>query len=372
MRIFITIPWFLPAYKAGGPIRSVANLVNQYSDAEFYIFTGDRELTGELLTNINRSQWLTFNSNTKIWYASKSGCKNQMIMQTEKLRPDVIFITGLFSWHFTLVPLIYCNAPKKIISVRGMLHPGALSQKTWKKRWYIRMMKWMGIPSRVYFHATDEEEKKFVQNIFGEKTKIFVAGNIPSGFEWQSLPWKTPGSLNLVTVALISPMKNILSVLQALGHLKSKVNYTIYGAVKDELYWKQCEEEIKNLPENIKVEYKGSVEFDRVLACLADNHVFIMPSESENFGHSLYEALSAGRPVITSENTPWKALRESHAGINVDSHSENEIADAIEFFSEMDSEELEKWSRGAHEYAVKNLNMDKWMEEYSVMFGEGI
>ncbi len=39
---------------------------------------------------------------------------------------------GLFSTLFSLIPLLTSNY-KKIISVRGMLHPGALSQKALKK-----------------------------------------------------------------------------------------------------------------------------------------------------------------------------------------------------------------------------------------------
>ena len=45
IRILIFIDWFLPAYKAGGPIRSIANLVdNLHADFDFYIVTGDRDL----------------------------------------------------------------------------------------------------------------------------------------------------------------------------------------------------------------------------------------------------------------------------------------------------------------------------------------
>ena len=43
--ILILIDWFLPAYKAGGPVRSVANLIeNLKNDFEFKIVTGDRDL----------------------------------------------------------------------------------------------------------------------------------------------------------------------------------------------------------------------------------------------------------------------------------------------------------------------------------------
>ena len=46
-KIFITIPWFLPAFRAGGPIQSIANLVKEFNeDVEYFIFCGDTDLNG--------------------------------------------------------------------------------------------------------------------------------------------------------------------------------------------------------------------------------------------------------------------------------------------------------------------------------------
>jgi hypothetical protein len=39
--IFITIPWFLPAYKAGGPVQSVANMVEQLGGGKWRVASGD-------------------------------------------------------------------------------------------------------------------------------------------------------------------------------------------------------------------------------------------------------------------------------------------------------------------------------------------
>ena len=39
-----------------------------------------------------------------------------------------------------------------------------------------------------------------------------------------------------------------------------------------------------------------------------------MPSESENFGNVVVEALSQSTPVIASKGTPWKILEEENAG----------------------------------------------------------
>lgn len=368
-KIFITIPWFLPAVKAGGPIRSIANLVDQYAGASFYIFTGNCELTGERLTGIVEKKWVEFNAHTKVWYAPKSNSKLQLVKEIEHLKPDVLFMTGLYSWRFTLTPLIYGNVRNKIVSVRGMLHPGALNQKGWKKRWFLRVFKWMKFPQRIWFHATDEEEERFIKNVFGKKARVCVAANLPTRFGEAPLPDKNPGELKLITISLISPMKNLLKVLKALALVKSKISYNIYGAVKDKEYWDQCKTAIQSLPENVKVIYKGVISHSNVLSCLTENHLFIMPSESENFGHSLYEALSAGRPAITSYNTPWKDLKECRAGINLNPGDEKEIVRAIEFFSTMDEKELAEWSQSAHQYAVERTDMEKLLAEYEVMFG---
>ncbi len=39
-----------------------------------------------------------------------------------------------------------------------------------------------------------------------------------------------------------------------------------------------------------------------------------MPSDFENFGNSIVEAMSCGVPVITTTGTPWKELAAAGAG----------------------------------------------------------
>ena len=69
-KIFITIPWFLPAFRAGGPIQSVANLVKEFhEDVEYLIFCGDTDLNGAELENIETNTWTKFNEHTHVWYA---------------------------------------------------------------------------------------------------------------------------------------------------------------------------------------------------------------------------------------------------------------------------------------------------------------
>ena len=368
-KIFITIPWFLPAFRAGGPVQSVANLVKEFQEGiEYFIFCGDVDLNGAELENIETNKWTRFNDHTQVWYARPERLSDTLVRLVETEKPDIVFIIGLFSWHFNIVPMMFCKGPKKILSTRGMLHPGALTQKKWKKRIYLKLLKLLEYDYKVEFHATDEEEGNYIRSYFGETAKVKVAGNFPNKISFIPLQTKEPGKLKLVSIALISPMKNILKVLEELEKISLDVEYEIYGSIKDEEYWDLCKEQIKKLPVNIKVIYQREIEPSKIKTALEKSHVFILPSKSENFGHALFEALSAGRPVITSNKTPWNQLRDSSAGINVEVESESELTDSINFFAAMGQEEMEKWSRAAFEYSEKAVNINEIRSEYRNMF----
>jgi hypothetical protein len=71
-RIFISIPWFLPAFRAGGPIQSVANLVKEFQeDVTYFIFCGDTDLNGSALENVETDKWISFNDHTNVGIAAR-------------------------------------------------------------------------------------------------------------------------------------------------------------------------------------------------------------------------------------------------------------------------------------------------------------
>ncbi|MEO8820140.1 MAG: glycosyltransferase family 4 protein, partial [Ginsengibacter sp.] len=212
------------------------------------------------------------------------------------------------------------------------------------------------------------EEGNYIRSYFGEPANVMVAGNFPNKIPLLPTQEKSTGSLKLISIGLISPMKNILMVLQALEPIAFSIEYDIYGSVKDEEYWDLCKEQIKKLPANITTTFHNEIEPPKVKDALAEAHVFILPSKSENFGHAIFEALSAGRPVITSNNTPWNHLKESDAGRNVSIENNSELTDAIAFFAAMNQEEMEKWSVAAHHYSEEALDLEKIKEEYKEMF----
>ncbi len=260
-KIFITIPWFVPAFRAGGPVQSVANLVKEFTEGvEYYIFCGDTDLNGAVLDNIKSNQWIGYNEHTQVWYAGPEKRSEMLMKLVEKEKPDILLIIGLFSWHFNIVPMVFCKGPRKILSSRGMLHPGALSQKKWKKRGYLFLFKMLDYHCKVDFHATDTEEADYIHSYFGKQAKVLVAGNFPTHIGLLPMPFKEPGKLKLVSVAIVSPVKNTLLILEALAKVKEWIEYDIYGPVNDEEYWDLCKEQIRMLPENVQVTYHKEIE----------------------------------------------------------------------------------------------------------------
>ncbi len=369
--VFISIDWFHPAYKAGGPVQSIANLVEQYchEQVNFKIFCSNTDFDGITNKGVPFDEWYQYNDFTQVWYAAKKTLSIDLIKRIiNNTKPDFIFIIGIYSWYFNLVPLLFCTSPMKIISVRGMLHPGALSQKYFKKQIFLFFCRLYNFSCRYYFHATNIYEKSFIRKVYGNDSRVYIAGNFPREFQFQPNLYKKINCLKMVSIALISAMKNIELVLDSLKYCSRQIIYDIYGSIKEEKYWMNCLDKIKSLPSNIKVNYHGGLNPSNVENRLRFYDLFILPSKSENFGHSILEALSAGKPVITSHFTPFNDLNNHYAGSNVSVDSIEEMTKSINFFSSMPQEEFIKWNFGARKYAANRINKESLNLQYDEMF----
>lgn len=378
-RVLIFYDHFYPAYKAGGPVQSLVNLIRQmHQQLDFFVVCKPHEMneTG-VLPGIKVNEWNNWEQIAKVMYWNyRESSRNTLQDLYKEVRPDIIFINGLFSLHFNLLPLRAAisfngkyNDCKVVLSARGMLHPGALSQKKFKKKIFLFLFKLFGWQHKVQWHATDEQELKFIQQQFGELTNIKVAGNFPNLLTQATAPVKREHALIMGTVALISPMKNHLQVLKALQSVQANIVWHIYGPVKEEAYWQQCKQLIQQLPSNIAVHYHGELPPAELSKTMEEFQLFIMPSKSENFGHAILEALSAGKPVITTNTTPFKNLQQVKAGYTVAvDQLETELPRAIQHFASMQQHEFNDCSKAAAEYARTFVSTDQLQQQYQHLF----
>ncbi len=353
--------YFSPAYRAGGPTQSLSNMVSHLRLPMGVIAT-DQDLDGTRL-DVPADQWLQVSETSFAWYCSPEKRKIDALIGPD----DVLFINSIFSHHFDYPALLKSRAKRKIVSPRGMLDPGSLSQKKWKKRLYLTWWKLKGLDRLCEWHATTQQEKENIHAVFGKKAKVWVVPNFPRVLDGQETA-KEQGSLTMVSIAVISPMKNHLLVLKAISVMKINILWNIYGPVKDAVYWTECLSMIQSMPSNIRVVYHGDIPPHGVADVLKAAHIAVLPSKSENFGHSIFEALTAGKPVITSHHTPWNGLEDQQSGKNVSVNDADEITAAITFFATMEEDVLRKWSTASREFALRSVNMEAIAEGYEQMF----
>ena len=365
-KILVAIDWYLPGYKAGGPIRSCANIIsNLKDDFDFSVVTSDTDFSDNTpYSSVKSDRWNTLNDGTRVYYFSSAGfsykAMEELILQE---KPDIIYMNSFFSRQFTLAPLRVIRKKKlkckAIIAPRGMLGAGALAIKPLKKLAFISFSKMMGTYDKVRWHASTTQEADEIKAIFGKRAEVVVALNLSSAqTNTVADKQKKSGELNLLFFSRISRKKNLHLVLQWLQQIPAdnKINFSIYGTLEDDAYWKECEALISKLPDHIRANYLGVVSSDETPKVFARNHFSILPTMHENYGHAIIESLAAGVPVIISKNTPWHQLEQALAGFDIDLADEAGFKEAIQKATAMDNFTYSQWQTASVQYAASVLN----------------
>lgn len=356
------IDWYKPFFKAGGPVRSLVNLVDHLHDrVDFHVVTGDREYTEHASpADLVRDQWTTADRGEHVWYASpKRRSLKQWRSLLEERAWDVVYINGLYSKWSTIAPLWLLRRSKqrRIVAVRGMLAKGPMKQGAAKKRAFLLAMKTAGCFKGVEFQATNAEEVADIKRWIGGGVKVHLVPNLGRKVEAHEPVRiaKRPGELRLVSVGRIAPEKNTLFAIERLADLQGDVRFDLHGAVYDQAYRKRCEEAVSRLPENITVKFHGHIEQDRVARVISEAHVVFMPSVGENFGHTMLEALAAGRPLLISDRTPWKDLESKGAGWDLPLEEPRSFESKLAGLVALDQPGFDSWVEGSARLGARYL-----------------
>lgn len=377
-KILVFVDWYLPGYKAGGPIRSVANMCGHLkNEYHFRIVTANTDLHESTpYKNIQSDTWTKGPDGTEVLYLSASHRRYKDIQRiiTEE-RADIIYLNSVFSKTFTLFPLMvrkrHFPTRKVVLAPRGMLGSGALNIKPLKKKLFLLNAKIMGLYRNIRWHTSSEAESKEVQHIFGKTANTTVALNLSQPRELKAHQrTKTPGIIRAAFLSRISYKKNLEGTLKILSALPSsiQVEFDIYGPIEEPEYWKRCEDLIQQMPSHIKVNYKGAIANEKVTESLKEYHLSILLTFNENFGHSIVESLAAGCPVLLSDQTPWKNLSTQQAGWEYPLAQEENIRTSLIQLGEMDQSTFNQWSNGALKLAEKIIRNPESIQQHHILF----
>ncbi|MBX2924877.1 MAG: glycosyltransferase [Chitinophagaceae bacterium] len=374
-RILVFVDWYEPGFRAGGPIRSCVNFSdNMGGDYDVFVFTTDRDLgENQSYVNIECDEWI-MRKGVAVLYASPSFLKWKNIRRFFKeIKPDYVYINSMYSHYFAVYPLLMkwlgLTDANVILAPRGMLKKTAIQFKSTRKKVYLLIFKLLGIHKKIVFHATDSTETGDVKEVFGSNTKCSQISNFPplqqAIFKYIK---KQKGVLRIIFVGRIHPIKNLTLLLEYLKDLRAEIVLTIVGAMEDEAYWNKCQQLIRSFPANIGVAFKKDIPNEDIGNLIADHHIFALPTEGENFGHAIFEALSVGRPVLISDQTPWRNLPQIKAGWDLPLNAPFAFVDALNKVAEMDEETFRVWSKGAWQLANDYITKSDLKSQYLKLF----
>ena len=320
-RIVVSVDWFPPAFRAGGPIRSTFNLVSLLASTyDVWVISGAYDLGQDRPLDVLLDTWQTVEcggGSIQVMHWTRSNWNSKAWTQIlGELNPDWLHLNSVFSKHFTLIPL---RAARKrdnlriVLAPRGMLGSAALSLKPLKKRVFLSYARATGLFRNVRWHASTAMERDEVLGQF-MNADCRVAQNIPGGSILEEFP-RVAENWNVVSVGRIHRVKNLHFGLKALLNAPSSrpIKMTFIGPVEDEAYQKELVAMARN-QDRVVVEFVGGMAPTELAPFWQKAHYFLSSTTQENFGHSIVEAWAHGCPVLISDRTPWRDLESKGVG----------------------------------------------------------
>ncbi len=372
--VLIFTDWYLPGYKAGGPITSLANMIRNLSNYfNFKIVCRDTDYTdADPFDNVVSDEWnkvgeaqVRYLSTNNLNYSRISG----LIKETN---PDVVYVTGFFSKVFSIFPVLAARKYRVILSPRGMLAEGALGIKTSKKKLFLAIAGRVSAYKKIFWHATNEAEAEQVLAFF-PKAKVGVAPNFP-GISTAKTELKKPkikGELRLYSVARVAPEKNLDFALNCLKQIPStvRVSLKIIGSIYDRAYFQKLESIKHQLNDSVSVDFLGPIPQKEIGEIAKESDFFFLPTLGENYGHAIIEAMLMGIPVLISNKTPWTSLDVKSLGFDLPL-VEDLFAKRIIDLANMGADEYQSKYSNVNQKAEKLIDFQNISQAYLALFND--
>ena len=335
MRVLYVSSVYKPAYVYGGPARSVPSLCEGLAEAgaSIEVFT----------TNANRGERLDVPAGRPIDVCGVPVTYFPVVNERYFYVPDlveavrrqicnydIVEIDALFSSMLDPVASI-CrkSAVPYLVPPRGQLLPGALQEKRWKKRVYLKLAGLRTLNAAAAIHCADPVEAESLEQA-GVHAPAFV---VPNGLDMKEPAAAQfghsvrsglgiPGSAPLLlSVGRFHAVKRLDVAVATLARIES-AHLLLAGPdeAKLELSLRRqalqagCAGRLHILP-------LQSADALRQIYAAAD--LFIMPSDRESFGMSAAEAMAAGLPVLVSGKVPvGRWAQAAQAGLMVSNQIE--------------------------------------------------
>ena len=244
-----------------------------------------------------------------------------------------------------------------ILSVHGMLDDWSMAQRTLKKRIYLALAGRKLLNGAAVVHCTAEAElaqaKKWFTNPQTAVLPILVDlqafENLPGpGMGLSLIPEAMRSRRKILFLSRLHEKKGVDLLIRATQHLRdSGVDaVTLIAGNGDAAYENQLRSLVVELDLGDRVAFLGMVNGTAKISLLQMVDLLALPTQQENFGLALAEAMACGTPVITTRGTDiWKEIQS--AGAIITDRSPAAFAQAIRNLLIDESDRQQRGARGA-------------------------
>lgn len=369
----------------GGVVRAVLDLSAQLAS------TGDRVTLVTCDGADIPPAWFQLNSATPSILTLAGMVANGALLapsSLNKLRPvleraDVVHLHGMWtSANLQVASMAKELGKAYVLSPHGMLDDWPMSQRTLKKKIYLRLFGRRLLNDASAVHCTAEAELQQSSKWFNSGRGVSVPlvfdtrpfEKLPGpGLAREHYPQINTGKPSILFLSRINYKKGPDVLLHAAARLAAeKVDFTLLFAGTGEAeYTAQMKELCNSLGLAPHVHFLGMVTGDLKLSVYQAADVFALPTSQENFGFVFFEALACGTPVVTTKGVDvWPEL-ESSGGAKIVDRTAEAFAEAIRGrLGNPDT--TEEMGRSGREWVMRELAPTRVIGRFRAMYDGAI
>ena len=340
LRVLHVSAYFAPAFRYGGPPRTILGLcrtlVNAGADVEVFTTTanGDEPLPaapdGVTYEGV-RVRYFPLAAPSVGWRAS--GLADAVAREAK--RADLVHVHGL--WNFTAwagVRAARAAGIPYVISPRGMLQPDAMARHHAAKILAYHVIEARNLRGAALLHATSDPEARALTAI-GPRVALVANGVAPATVSADQVArvrqrFDLPRDADLLLfLGRLHPIKRLDLLADAFIRLRQSGRSAclVIAGPDEDGHRRRVEPLFARV--NADVRWTGAVDGDDKWALVSASRALVQCSDSESFGLSVAEALAAGVPVVVSERGAWQDVAAVGGGFVVP-HDARAIADALD------------------------------------------
>ena len=340
MHVLHVTPYFAPAFRYGGPPRTILGLCTALRAAGVDVEVVTTAANGDAPLPASGADGDVYDG-IRVHYAAPAfprryfGAALDGPLRSALQRADVCHIHGIWNAPEWLASKRARDARKPyVISTRGMLLPAAAARNRWRKAVMFGWVERRNLTGAARLHSTSPEETASLDAIVNRDriveipngVDVCAAGPRRSGVRARlGIPEDAPVVLFLGRIHPIKRLDLLASAVARVRERDAGVHLVIAGPDEGS-HLSTLAPFIAPLGSSVHV--IGAVDEEK-WQLLAESTLLAMTSDSESFGMSVVEAMAAGVPVVVARTCGWSTIDADGCGVLVDQRADA-IAAGIE------------------------------------------